>query len=167
MDCERCNGRGHVAIVGDDDKECPTCKGTGVQQDTALTGAGDTDYYELWLQASGSLAIIASGLRGSKGDMDDLTAQNMYDMIANEQGMSAQTITTVLVDQTELASLRAQVAALTASAARYKTVYDYVINLDMQHEMLEMLQEDTDDLTNWAELYNAINELRDYEETKS
>lgn len=30
MDCERCNGVGYTAIVGDDDKECPTCKGTGI-----------------------------------------------------------------------------------------------------------------------------------------
>lgn len=44
----------------------------------------------------------------------------------------------------------------------YKLVYEYVINLDMQQEMLDMLMEN-EDLTDWGELYNAINTLRDIE----
>ena len=31
-DCQRCNGVGYVAIIGDNDIECPVCKGTGEQQ---------------------------------------------------------------------------------------------------------------------------------------
>lgn len=29
MDCKRCNGAGHLAIVGDDDMVCPACDGAG------------------------------------------------------------------------------------------------------------------------------------------
>lgn len=65
----------------------------------------------------------------------------------------------------KLATLRSELEA----AKHYKTVYEYVINLDMQHEMLDMLEAHTGtdgekDLTSWGELYNAISELSDREQ---
>lgn len=55
------------------------------------------DLYDDYLSQAGSLAIVASWLRGEKGSMSDLSAQQIYDMIANEQGLPAEVITTELV----------------------------------------------------------------------
>ena len=57
---------------------------------TAPTVAGEDDFRDLYMSAGGLLAIIAGWLRGADSDM---TAQNIYDMIATEQGMQPATIT--------------------------------------------------------------------------
>lgn len=73
-------------------------KTTTAAHEYAALEAKNAQLCEDWVSASGALAIVASWLRGSKGDMDDLTAQNIYDMIANELGLPAETITTQLVE---------------------------------------------------------------------
>lgn len=56
---------------------------------------------------------------------------------------------------------QAETVALRKQVAELAIVYKYVVDLDMQSEMLEMLQQDTgDDLTGWGELYSALSELR-------
>ena len=54
----------------------------------------------------------------------------------------------IVNEQTELETLR-------ETAKHYKVVFDYVINLDMQQEMLDLLIAE-DNWESWAELYHAL-----------
>lgn len=76
------------------------------------------DYGDLYVQASGTLALVAGWLRGNS---DDLHTQAIYDMIAKEQGLEAVEVPTVLASKKLLKQASDKLTELQAENARLRS----------------------------------------------